>query len=468
MISKIRFLFYLLFVSPVYCFGQTSSFPTYDKDLLSPEFFKNRREALREKLPDSSMCILFSAPERNRSNDVYYTYQQDPNFYYLTGITEPNAVLIIYKMQGTPTTEQSGEYLFLADYDKKNEQWNGRQPDFNDATKISGISRVKSTTEFQNSRSLFTEINYILRLRFPKGMVDTKRDEQDLYSLVEQFKLNSNYPSVADDDFKLGKIINELREVKQIEEQERIRKAIDITCTGHLEMMRALETGFSEYKIQAVGEYIFKSEGAEATGYPSICGGGENSCYLHYETNRKPLESGDLILLDMGAEYHGYSADITRTLPVNGKFTAEQKEIYEIIYNAQEAAFEACKPGNAFRDPHQRALDVITNGLIQLGIIKDESEVKSYFMHGTSHYLGLDVHDVGTYSNLKAGNIITVEPGIYIPEGSPCDPRWWNIGIRLEEDVLITKDGYEVLSARLPRKWEEIEKVMAEKSFFNK
>ncbi|MBP6649960.1 MAG: Xaa-Pro dipeptidase, partial [Bacteroidia bacterium] len=246
------------------------------------------------------------------------------------------------------------------------------------------------------------------------------------------------------------------------------RKAIDITCTGHLEMMRALETGFSEYEIQAVGEYIFKSEGAEATGYPSICGGGENSCYLHYETNRKPLESGDLILLDMGAEYHGYSADITRTLPVNGKFTAEQKAIYEIIYNAQEAAFEACKPGNAFRDPHQRALDVITNGLIQLGIIKDESEVKSYFMHGTSHYLGLDVHDVGTYSNLKAGNIITVEPGIYIPEGSPCDPRWWNIGIRLEEDVLITKDGYEVLSARLPRKWEEIEKVMAEKSFFNK
>jgi Xaa-Pro aminopeptidase len=220
----------------------------------------------------------------------------------------------------------------------------------------------------------------------------------------------------------------------------------------------------TEYQAQAIGEYVFKKNGSEYVGYPSICGGGENSCILHYESNRKKLDVNDLLLLDMGAEYHGYSADVTRTLPVSGKFSEEQKKIYQIVLDAQEAGFKQCTPGNEFKSPNRAALEIIKQGLLALEIIKDKNDYMKYFMHGTSHYLGLDVHDAGTHGELKAGNIITVEPGIYIPEGSPCDPKWWNIGIRIEDDVLITETGFENLSARVPRTIEKVEEMMKEKS----
>lgn len=414
------------------------------------------------------MCVLFSAPERNKSNDVNYTYHQDPNFYYLTGFTEANSVLIIYKEKHTISGKSVNEILFIPARNAGKEQWTGRMASPENASRISGIEIVLPTNEFNDYPLEYNSMKWILRMKFPKGMTDDRKDNEDVYSLVEHFKLNSGFPSGADDDFKLGKILTTLREVKLEEEIVLMKKAISISIAGHLEMMRALEPGFSEYKTQAVGEYIFKSEGSEATGYPSICGGGENSCILHYESNRKPLKSGELILLDMGAEYHGYTADITRTLPVNGKFTGEQQQIYELVFQAQEAAFLVCQPGNKFTDPHQQAKEVLSQGLMKLGIIREPEELNTYFMHGTSHYLGLDAHDAGTYSALKAGNIITIEPGIYIPEGSPCDPRWWKIGIRLEEDVLITEDGHEVLSGALPRKWQDVEKTMLEKSIFNK
>ncbi|MBL0064081.1 MAG: aminopeptidase P family protein [Bacteroidetes bacterium] len=461
-------IFVFVFFPVINLIGQTSSFPTYDNDLLPADFFKGRREAVRENMTDSSMCILFAAPERNRSNDVDYTFHQDPNFYYLTGITEANAVLILFKNTQLLNGEKINELLFIPEKVQQKEIWNGRNAGSSDASRISGIQFVKTTSEFQNLPIPYASMQRIFRLRFPKGMTDDKKSETDLYSLVEQFKLNSGFPNSLDDDFKLAKVLAGLRAIKQKEEIRLIQKAISITCDGHREMMHALEPDFSEFSIQAVGEYIFKSSSAEAVGYPSICGGGENSCILHYESNRKPLKAGELVLLDMGAEYHGYSADVTRTLPVNGKFTEAQKLIYDLVYRAQEDAFLACRPGNKFRDPHIKAMHVISEGLIQLGIISGADEAGKYFMHNTSHYLGLDVHDVGPYSELTPGNLITIEPGIYIPEGSPCDPKWWNIGVRLEEDVLITEAEPNILSGNLPRKWQDVEKEMQQKSFFNK
>ena len=207
-----------------------------------------------------------------------------------------------------------------------------------------------------------------------------------------------------------------------------LQKAIDITCDAHLDLMKSLDSTMTEYQAQALVEFGFKFNGSEYVGYPSIVGAGENSCILHYITNRKKFQNPEMLVVDAGAEYHGYTADVTRTLPVNGKFSKEQAEIYNIVLKAQEEGIKACKKGNNFRDPHNAAVDVIKKKLLDLGIITDPNDFIKYFFHGTSHYLGLDVHDAGTYSKLKVNSVITVEPGIYIPVGSPCDKKWWNIG----------------------------------------
>jgi Xaa-Pro aminopeptidase len=213
-------------------------------------------------------------------------------------------------------------------------------------------------------------------------------------------------------------------------------------------------------------EYAFKKNGSEYPGYPSINGSAENTCVLHYETNQRLMKDGDLLLSDCAAEYHGYSSDVTRTVPVNGKFSPEQKIIYELVLEAQDSAFLLCQPGNASNDPHKAALRVITRGLTKLGIIATDAEARTYFPHGTSHGLGLDVHDPNP-PKLQAGAVFTVEPGIYIPPGSKCDKKWWSIGVRIEDDILITENGYKNLSAGAPRTVAEVEKMTRQKSIFN-
>jgi len=232
--------------------------------------------------------------------------------------------------------------------------------------------------------------------------------------------------------------------------------------------MKALVPGMKEYQAQGVVEYMFKKEGSEYVGYPSIVGGGENSCILHYETNRKKLDPGNLLVIDAGAEYHGYTADVTRTLPVDGTFSYEEKAIYNIVLEAQEAGIKASREGAEFRAPHNAAAAIIQKGLQDLGIIKNPEDYLKYFFHGTSHYLGLDVHDAGNYGKLAPNTIITVEPGIYIAAGSDCDPKWWNIGVRIEDDVLITASDPEILSGSLPKTIPEIEALMKQESLFNK
>ncbi|MEX0287517.1 MAG: M24B family metallopeptidase [Flavobacteriaceae bacterium] len=228
--------------------------------------------------------------------------------------------------------------------------------------------------------------------------------------------------------------------------------------------MKAMHPNMSETEIQGIHEFVYKKYGSEFEGYPSIVGGGHNGCILHYTDNNKPKVGNDLVLMDLGAEYHGYTADVTRTIPANGKFTKEQKLIYDIVYKAQEAGIKASKVGAPFQAPGRAAQKVVAEGLLELGIISEEKEARTYFPHGTSHYLGLDVHDRGTYQNFKHNTVITVEPGIYIPEGSDCDQKWWGIAVRIEDDILITDKGPVNLSAMAPRTTEAIEEVMKKPS----
>jgi Xaa-Pro aminopeptidase len=228
--------------------------------------------------------------------------------------------------------------------------------------------------------------------------------------------------------------------------------------------MKAVHPGMSELEIQGLHEFVHKKLGAEGVGYGSIIGSGENGCILHYMENTKTKVGNEMLLMDVGAEYHGYTADVTRTVPVDGKFSAEEKAIYQLVYDAQEAAFKTLKDGSKWSDASAAAKKIIAEGLVKLGIIEHLSDVGKYYPHGLGHHIGLDVHDRGTYERLKKDMVITIEPGIYIPPGSDCDKKWWSIAVRIEDDLLITQDGYELLSHFAPRKIEDIEKMIQQKS----
>lgn len=263
---------------------------------------------------------------------------------------------------------------------------------------------------------------------------------------------------------KLEQIMGDLREVKASFEIKQLKRAIEISAIGQVEVMKALHPGMSEREVQGIHEYVFKKYGAAYEGYPSIVGAGNNACVLHYIENSDDPSETDLMLMDLGAEYEGYTADVTRTLPVKGTFTEEQRLLYQIVYDAQEAGIAKSQIGATTRDVTKVTQEVVTKGLMDLGIISEASEFRRYYPHGAAHHIGLDVHDLSNYGPLPENSIITVEPGIYIPKDSPCDPKWWGIGIRIEDDILITKEGPVNLSAGAPRALEDIEAMMARPS----
>lgn len=439
----------------------------YDHDLLPRDFHKDRREALRKLLPDSSVAVFFSNPLCTRSNDVEFEFHQDPDLFYLTGTCEQNTVFIIFKEKQQIDTLFTNEILFVMDRDLQAESWNGKRLGVEGAKKKTEISSVLTDAAFRSIKINWGKYKKVFFFPIQPDVRDDIDDPNDLSELIRKFRMGI-YKNSNNDSLRLDQYMAMLRQIKQAPELVLMRKAISISCEAHIELMKAIESDMTEYQVQAIIEYEFKKRGAESVGYPSICGAGENSCVLHYTTNRKPFGKNNLIVVDAGAEYHGYSADITRTLPVNGKFTTEQKAIYDIVLEAQEAGIKECIPGNEFRAPHKAALKIIKKRLKALGIISNDEDYIKYFFHGTSHYLGLDVHDAGLFGKLEGGNVITVEPGIYIPEGSPCDSKWWNIGIRIEDDVLVTYNKPEVLSAIVPKTTVDIEKMMAEKSYLNK
>lgn len=290
-----------------------------------------------------------------------------------------------------------------------------------------------------------------------KTILDIKTEED-----IRAFKNSAGNQKFSTTAF--DHITSSLREIKTPEELVLIRKAVEISCRGQNEVMKAVHPGMSELEIQGLHEYVHKRYGAEGIGYGSIIGAGENGCILHYTENTKTQVGNDMILMDVGAEYHGYTADVTRTIPADGKFSPEERAIYQLVYDAQEAAFKTLRDGSTWAAAGNAAKEVIAAGLQKLGIIKDKDEVGNYYTHGLGHHIGLDVHDKGRYDTLKKDMVITIEPGIYIPANSNCDKKWWSISVRIEDDALITKDGYELLSIYSPRKIEEIEKLIAENS----
>ncbi|WP_375438281.1 aminopeptidase P N-terminal domain-containing protein [uncultured Hymenobacter sp.] len=513
-------------------YAQRAAGPGRPADFLDPAFHKNRRELLRQTLPAGSVAVLFAAPVRNRANDVNYIYHQDPDFYYLTGYDEPDAVLVLFKEPQT-VSGQAGitEALFVQPRDPKAESWTGRRLGTEGAKQQLKLQHVANNTDFAGAGIPWADFQHIHLLDLPTDVRDDSQNPADLFDLLASFRqqagagvpaafdtkkadvyrsierygvanapkvkaylenLMKTQPAVAADTYVqnylqattdaerqkamaarptsrfesavLDDALDEMRAVKTPEELRMLRRAVRISAIGQQEVMKAMRPDISEMEVQGLHEYVYKKYGAEFEGYPSIVGAGNNSCILHYETNDKPRLGNDLVLMDCGAEYHGYTADVTRTVPPSGKFSAAQRQLYELVLAAQDAAIRECKPGNEFQAPNKAAQQVVSEGLMKLGIIQKPEEMRRYFPHGTSHYLGLDVHDRGNYGPLKAGNVITVEPGVYIPEGSPCDKKWWNIGVRIEDDVLITATGAENLSKEAPRTVAEVEAMIAEPS----
>lgn len=533
---KTKFFITLLFLTNLLASAQ-DGIPT---DFLSKEFHKQRRELFRSKMPKNSVAVVFANPLRNRANDVDYVFHQDPNFYYLTGYREPNALLVIYSDDQTSDDGSTfNEVLYVQEKNARSEQWNGFRLGTQGAKEKLGFAFALNGRDFINLQIDFKKFDKVFIDGKFKDDYRNTNERADVYKLVKNFKQKSgydpniylsrtkkyfyqlikdtpadkkdqtvtmlkqyqeqyqelkedafvqNYINAADEplikdvqqkvslalqpktnidiNFFSNQMAN-LREIKTEEELKLLTKAIRISAIGQIEVMKAMKPHMSETELQGIHEFVYKKYGAEYEGYPSIVGAGKNGCILHYIENNKTKVGNDLVLMDLGAEYRGYTADVTRTIPANGKFTPEQKAIYDLVYEGQEAGIAKYVIGEKMNAPRIAAEKVINEGLVKLGIIKSVDEKHPYMPHGTSHHIGLDVHDPGNYGAFQKNMVVTMEPGVYIPEGSNCDKKWWGIAVRIEDDILVTDGAPINLSGEAPRKSDEIEKMMAQKSILD-
>ncbi|MDB5033176.1 MAG: secreted Xaa-Pro aminopeptidase [Chlorobi bacterium] len=440
--------------------GRYGHYDVYDADYLPREEFATRRAAVLMQLDKTSAMLICSAEEQNRSNDVDYLYRQRSNLLYLTGVTEAESALLLVPKGITVGGRKVTELLFVKERDPAKEIWEGVSMGPEVAAQVTGITAVMPYDRLDSV--LDRVLPGLATVYYDNWLHETAREP--LSGTVYQWRsemekdLARRFPDLTVKN--AGAIVNELRRVKSAAEIVQMRRAIDMSIAGHRAAMTGAKPGMYEYELAALMEYQFRRLGSEYPGYPSIVGSGPNSCILHYESDRRQTKAGELVLMDCGAEYHGYSADVTRTFPVSGRFSPEQRLIYDLVLKAQDSGIAACRVGNNFFDPHRKAANIIAEGLVRLGIIGKPADSRKYFPHGTSHYLGIDVHDVGQMGTLKPGSVLTVEPGIYIPAGSPCDPKWWNIGIRIEDDILVTGSVPVNLSGALERKADDIERLM--------
>ena len=433
---------------------------------ITTEEYKQRRALLMSKMEPNSIAIFKARDASVRSNDVNYLYHQEPNFHYFTGCDEPKSYLLLCP-DGVPvdSTTNTKEVLFL------------RPKTRSAAGESLGLEGSKSQLGFTVALPGAELLSFAKRVlagkkilyyfpSIPDVIYDPLMEKRSILSREVKSELQAAFPGLEIKN--LYGPIAEMRSIKSAAELALLQKAIDATITAHVEAMKSCEPGMYEYELQAVIEYCFAKNGAEYQGFPSIVGSGPNSCILHYEANRRKMQSGEVVVMDIGAEYQGYSADVTRTIPVNGTFSQAQREIYEIVLRANEESIKEFKPGASQITPSQKAYDIIAEGLMKLGITKNKADARIYYMHGLSHHIGLDVHDVGPFGKPYApGMILTDEPGIYVPEGSSCDKKYWNIGVRIEDDVLITAEGNRVLSAGAPKSVKDIESLMKKKGLGN-
>lgn len=409
--------------------------------------FKARREEVFNKMEANSVLILFSGIESHVSADEYAPFEANRNFFYLTGLRRDNMVLVMDKAVEEPKT-----FLYIEEADETVVRWTGKKVSVEEAKEVTGIEDVRFIDSFQG------EISRIMTREDVKNFYfDCYREQvSDLadYNAVKAKEFADKYLGVTVKN--LHPIIAEMRMQKDNDEITQIREAVRVTDEGLKRVLKKLEPGKKEYQAQADFEYTIKYLGAEGPSFATIAGSGMNGTMLHYETNQETCKDGDLLLLDLGAKWQGYCSDITRTYPVNGTYTDRQKQVYNIVLKANRAVAKAAKPGMTLRELNDICKKVLAEGCIELGLIKEEKEIDKYYMHGVSHHLGIDVHDVTVASNskLRPGAVITDEPGLYIDE--------WETGIRIEDDLLITEDGCEVLSEAIMRNPDEIERYMAE------
>jgi len=428
--------------------------------------YKNRRNELINQIGENDIVIVSTGQAKSRNGDVEYQFRPDSDFYYLSGFAEPEAVLVI-----CPSRPQGPFVMFCRERDEQREMWDGRR---------AGLEGVVSDYHADDSFPI-DDIHEIL-----PGMMEGKTKvyttvgrypdfDAQLLGWMTKIKADVRKGAHAPHEFvDLNHLLHEQRLIKRKDEISLMRKAAKMSARGHKRAMQVCQPGMFEYQVQAEMECEFRKAGSPYNAYPSIVAGGENACILHYTENQETLKDGDLLLIDAGAEFGFYAADISRTFPVNGTFSPEQRALYSIVLEAQEAAFAKCKASCSWNEPHEAAVQVIAQGLLDEGLLTGSLEqvlethsYRQFYMHRTGHWLGMDVHDVGDYKveeswrDLEPGMVFTVEPGIYVSPADNVDPRWHNIGIRIEDNVLILKDGYENLTASAPKTISEIESLMA-------
>ncbi|MGO1460747.1 MAG: Xaa-Pro aminopeptidase [Marinobacter sp.] len=430
--------------------------------------FAERRRKLMERMAPDSIAIIPAAPEHVRNRDVLHPFRQDSDFQYLTGFGEPEAVLALI-----PGREHGESVLFCKERNPEKELWDGFLMGPEGAIERYGLDDAFPVSDIDDI--LPGMIEGRSRVYYPLGKdqgFDTR--VMDWVKVIRSKVRSGAHP--PGEFVSLEHFLHDLRLYKSASEINAMARAGKISAQAHCRAMKRARKGGNEYNLEAELIYTFMDHGAPSTAYPSIVGSGANGCILHYIENSAPLKDGDLVLIDAGCEVECYASDITRTFPVNGTFSPEQRAVYEVVLAAQYAAIEAVRPGNHWDHPHQAALKVLTGGLIELGLLSGTVEdaiasqaFKPFFMHRTGHWLGLDVHDVGDYKvgdawrQLEPGMTLTVEPGLYIsPGNTDVDEKWRGIGIRIEDDVVVTKEGCRVLTSDVPKTIEEIEALMAE------
>ena len=413
---------------------------------MNKEFFENNRKKLIEEVEDNSIIVLFAGNAPKKSGDENYPFTPNRNFYYFTGIDEEGPILIISKIKGIIS-----ERLFIKEIDEERERWVGKSIRSNEAEEISGVKYIDYLVNFYDYLNrVFSETEEI------NLYLDMERDSfQELQGISESFseEVKKRYPFVRIKNI-FPKIIP-LRMVKSKEEIEEMKKAIEITIKGVESLMKNAKAGMKEYQLEAYYEFVCKSSGIKDYAFKTIAASGKNATILHYVDNDSEIKDGDLILFDLGAQHNYYNADITRTFPVNGVFSERQKEVYNAVLRVNERVIKTIKPGLEYKELNKMATEWIAEECIKLGLIKNKEEVSKYYWHSIGHSLGLDTHDISNKDRntiFKEGMVWTVEPGIYIEEES--------IGIRIEDDVLITSNGVEVLTKDMIKTVEDIEEFM--------
>ena len=429
--------------------------------------FKKRRKQLMQRIGKGNLALISSASNRVRNRDVNYPFRQDSDFYYLTGFNEPDSLAVFI-----PGREQGEYILFCREFDEKKALWEGAHAGLEGATQHYAADDSFPIEDLNDILPGMLENK--TKVFYPMGR-DSELDHK-LLDWINHIRKQSRTGVTAPGEIvSLEHLLHEMRLFKSSEELKLMRDAAEVSASAHVKAMQACKAGLYEYQIEAEIISHFLHEGLRAVAYPSIVASGKNACTLHYTENSAKLKNGELLLVDAGAECDHYAADITRTYPVSGKFTEPQKLLYQLVLDAQLAAIEQIKPKSTFQAAHDASVAVLTKGLVSLGLLKGRvptliknEKYKQFYMHRIGHWLGMDVHDVGDYKInqewrlLEKGMVLTIEPGLYIPaDCKTVDEQWRGIGIRIEDDVLVTADGHEILTAGVPKSIAEIEQLMA-------